>query len=150
MPPLGFPKVASYAALWACLLASPVGASPEDDYQRGLAAYNKDELIDAMGWLEQASAAGHPKAQALLAYILDKAEENAARSLELFRPLYREGRQSVLEVIRAEEALAKSRTAKMDALLGLHLTYARLMAASGQLNEAAVAAIASSLKETRP
>ena len=41
--------------------------------------------------------------------------ERSQKSLELFRPLYREGRQSVLEVLRAEEAVARSQLQLLEA-----------------------------------
>ncbi len=60
--------------------------------------------------------------------------EQAEKSLELFRPLYREGRQSILEVLRAEEGLARARTTYIGALYQAHAGYARLKLASGGLN----------------
>ena len=53
-------------------------ANPDRDYQRGLDAYLNEDLINAMQILEQAATQGHLKAQVLLAFILDKSEENEA------------------------------------------------------------------------
>ncbi|MDE2490790.1 MAG: TolC family protein [Elusimicrobia bacterium] len=73
----------------------------------------------------------------------------ARRSLVLFRPLYREGRQSVLEVLRAEEGLAQAQAAYAQALFGLHDGYARLLAAQGRLDAAGVAEIQRHLETSR-
>jgi len=71
-----------YSALfpWGLTLvlwASIAMGDPESDYQRGLKAYTAEDLIGAMEALGQAADAGHARAQALLGYIFDKAEENA-------------------------------------------------------------------------
>ncbi len=60
-------------------LLSPVGAAwadPQADYQRGFEAYLNQDLIASMDALSKAADAGHAKAQSLLGYIHDKAEEN--------------------------------------------------------------------------
>lgn len=61
--------------------------------------------------------------------------EQAEKSLELFRPLYREGRQSILEVLRAEEGLARAGTTYIGTLYQVHAGYARLRLASGELTD---------------
>ncbi|OVE75810.1 hypothetical protein BVX98_07055 [bacterium F11] len=66
---------------------------------------------------------------------IKSAKENAAISLEKFRPLYREGRQSVLEVLRAEKALADASRGYDQAIFAAHLTYTQLQMAMGQLRE---------------
>ncbi|MEK7745304.1 MAG: TolC family protein, partial [Elusimicrobiota bacterium] len=70
-------------------------------------------------------------------------------ALELFRPLYREGRQSVLDVLRAELALAQAEAAYLENLQALHASYAALRLAEGSFDDAAVAAIVRNL-EARP
>lgn len=67
-------------ALWSGWLA----ADAESDYQRGLKAFEEENLILAMQSLGRAASAGHAKAQALLAYIHDKAEEDA-QALRYYR-----------------------------------------------------------------
>jgi len=62
----------------------------------------------------------------------------AQKALALFRPLYREGRQSILEVLRAEEGLARTEAAYLDNLYSLHAGRARLLLAAGSLDESAV------------
>ena len=64
--------------------------------------------------------------------------DKARQSLELFRPLYREGRQSIMEVLRAEEGLAKAQAAYLESLYGLHIGRARLLLAAGSLDGQAV------------
>lgn len=80
-------------------------------------------------------------AAAALLPILRASAEKADKSLELFRPLYREGRQSILDVLRAEEALMKARAAYLDAVFRTHTGYARLQLAAGRLDAAAIAEI---------
>ncbi|MDE2290642.1 MAG: hypothetical protein KGL53_01060, partial [Elusimicrobia bacterium] len=77
------------------------------------------------------------------------AREHAAKSLELFRPLYRQGRQSVLEVLRAEDALAQSQLAVIDILERLDEGWAGLTAAAGGLDEASLVELRRSLEEKR-
>lgn len=63
----------------ALLLGGTVlAATPAEDYAAGLHAYQQENLIPAMQLLERAAEAGHPEAQVLLGYILDRAENNAA------------------------------------------------------------------------
>lgn len=52
-------------------LASPAS---DEDYQKGLKAYQSDDVMGAMPLLKRSADAGHAGAQAVLAYILDKAE----------------------------------------------------------------------------
>lgn len=72
------------AGLLALALSSAALASPQEDYEKGLTAYRTDDLITAMQLLERSANAGYPPAQALLAYILDKAEQDA-QAFELYR-----------------------------------------------------------------
>jgi TPR repeat protein len=67
------------------VLLLPIGtyAGPAEDYERGLKAYLEDDLITAMNWLRSSADAGHTQAQVMLAYILDKAEDNA-QAFELY------------------------------------------------------------------
>lgn len=61
--------------------ASAAGAAPADDYQRGLQAYQRGDVVAAMSALGGAAKAGHAPSQSLLAFILDRADfiEDAAR-----------------------------------------------------------------------
>ncbi len=72
--------------------------------------------------------------------------EKAQKSLELFRPLYREGRQSIIDVLRAEEGLMRAQSAYLGTLFQLHAGYAQLQMASGALDDQAVARIDQQLK----
>lgn len=71
--------------------------------------------------------------------VLREAVEQADKSLELFRPLYREGRQSIFDVLRAEDALLKTREGYLETLYQAHAGYAGLRLAEGRLDAAAVA-----------
>jgi outer membrane protein TolC len=65
--------------------------------------------------------------------------DRARRSLELFRPLHREGRQSIIEVLRAEEALARAENAYWETVHGVHASFLALRLAAGSLDDAALA-----------
>lgn len=74
---------------WAhVVLAAGLGnawATPDDDYRRGLEAFNRGDVTTAMTVLRAPAKASHVASQTLLAFILDRADfpEEAAR-------LYRE------------------------------------------------------------
>jgi TPR repeat protein len=52
-------------------------AAPADDHQRGLQAYHRGDVVGALGILRPAARAGHAPAQALLAFLLERADETA-------------------------------------------------------------------------
>ncbi len=56
------------------VLAAPVHAAAQDDYQRGLQAYHRGDVAAAMAALQTAAQAGHAASQSLLGYILDRAD----------------------------------------------------------------------------
>lgn len=64
--------------------------------------------------------------------------EKARKSLELFRPLYRQGRQSVLEVLRAQASLLQAEAGYYETLYKLNLYRAQALLASETLDAAAV------------
>lgn len=53
-----------------------VWAAPEDDFRAGSEAYRGGDVVQAMALLKKSADVGHAPSQALLAYILDKAEFN--------------------------------------------------------------------------
>jgi TPR repeat protein len=80
-----------FALFNAQLWAVPIGvAGPQEDYQRGYAAYRADDVVTAMQYLEKAADQGHGDARVLLAYILDKAEDDS-RAIELYRQAAEQG-----------------------------------------------------------
>lgn len=76
-------------------------------------------------------------------------QDRAAKSLDLFRPLYHSGRQSIIEVLRAEEGLAKAQAAYLQTLFQAHTAYLRLQAAAGSLDEKVIDQV-SKLIEVKP
>ncbi|NLO90986.1 MAG: TolC family protein [Elusimicrobia bacterium] len=84
---------------------------------------------------------------ALALPLAEAARDDAARSLELFRPMFRQGRQSVLEVARAEYALMSARAAVAEQVFKLHSYYAATLLASGGLDDAAIAFISAAVSE---
>ena len=64
-----------FALLFAWQMTSAHGA-PEDDYRAGSQAFRRGDVVEAMAMLKKSADVGHAPSQALLAYILDKAEFN--------------------------------------------------------------------------
>jgi TPR repeat protein len=51
-----------------------VMAAPADDHQRGMAAYQRGDVVAAMSAFRAAARSGHAPSQSMLAFILDKAD----------------------------------------------------------------------------
>lgn len=69
----------------SCLLVPTLlFAEPQDDYQQGLEAYQRQDLMTSIKALRIAADSGHAKAQSLLGYIFDVAEENG-QALHYYR-----------------------------------------------------------------
>lgn len=64
--------------------------------------------------------------------------EKARQSLELFRPLYRQGRQSVLEVLRAQASVLQAEAYRAETIYKLNLFRAQALLAAETLDEAAI------------
>lgn len=112
------------------------------------ATSSRDGLVDAIRGEVLARAAG---LRGLLAVApeLEESSARARRSLEQVLPLYREGRQSVMEVLRAEEAVARAEDARLETQARLRSDWAALRAAQGRLDAAAVAELARGLEEVK-
>ncbi len=80
---------------------------------------------------------------------LREAVARARDSLEQVRPLYREGRQSVLDVLRAEEAVARLEEARLETVYRQRSEWASLRAAQGLFDAEAVAVLSRSLEVSR-
>lgn len=80
---------------------------------------------------------------------LEESLARARQSLEQVRPLYREGRQSVMEVLRAEDAVAHLEEARLETLYQLRSQWAALRNAQGRLDDATVAVVTKSLEESK-
>lgn len=78
---------------------------------------------------------------------LNESLSRARQALELVRPLYREGRQSVMEVLRAEEGVARLQEARLETLYRLRSGWAALRAAQGRLGDEEIAALSGSLEK---
>lgn len=57
---------------------TPVWATPADDHRAGMQAYHRGDVVGAMTVLQPAAAAGHAPSQALLAFLLERADETEA------------------------------------------------------------------------
>lgn len=77
--------------------------------------------------------------------LVQEAVGQAEKSLELFRPLYREGRQSILDVLRAEEGLVRAQQALYENLYHLHSGFARLLLVTGKLEPSSIKEIENQL-----
>ena len=104
---------------------------------RRAAAAGREAAAESASIETGQALADYEAAQAAVPLLRDSAEK-ARRSLELFVPLYREGRQSILDVLRAEDALLRARAGYLRALFSAHLAFLRLRLAQGRLDAAAV------------
>lgn len=71
---LGFRRTRACLVGLGLGLATAVWAAPADDHQRALQAYNRGDVVGAMSALRAPAKAGHAPSQALLAFILDRAD----------------------------------------------------------------------------
>jgi outer membrane protein TolC len=78
----------------------------------------------------------------------DQSVTQARESLKLVRPLYREGRQSVLDVLRAEEAVARLEEIRLESSAQVRLEWAALKAAQGRFDESAISTLSQSLEKS--
>ena len=87
--PRGFrPRHGLAAALLGAMLAwlavPGAQAAPADDHARGLKAYHRGDVVDAMNALRPAVQAGYAPAQTLLAFILERSDF-AEEAVALYR-----------------------------------------------------------------
>lgn len=78
--------------------------------------------------------------------LAEQAIKDAEQSLELFRPLFRQGRQSVLDVVRTEYALMSARAYYEEQIFKLHSYHAAILFVSGALDESAVSRISDAVE----
>ncbi|MDP3541003.1 MAG: TolC family protein [Elusimicrobiota bacterium] len=135
--------------------ASILFGDPAYASRRARAAADENAAAAARAGAEDA-ARGEVLARAAglrgLAAALPEVSEALARaraSLEQVRPLYREGRQSVLEVLRAEEAVARLEEARLETVYRQRAEWASLRAAQGLYDADAAAALGRSLEATQ-
>ncbi|MBI5245561.1 MAG: TolC family protein [Elusimicrobia bacterium] len=112
------------------------------------ASASREGLVDAVRGEVLARAAGL-RGLTVVVSALDESSARARRSLEQILPLYREGRQSVMEVLRAEEAVARAADARLETQARLRSDWAALRAAQGRLDAPAVAELTRSLEAAR-
>ncbi len=79
---------------------------------------------------------------ALALPILAQTLKRAQKALALVGPLYREGRQSIVEALRAEEGETAAQKALLQDSFGIHLGYARILLSVGDLNAEGIKKIA--------
>lgn len=133
-------------AQWA--LGDPARSARQDKVAAGeRAGQERVRALDERARMEiLQSVRAYEGARDALPWAIDTVDR-ARQSLELFRPLYREGRQSILDLLRAEEALARAESLRLETLSELHLSRARALAAAGVLDEASVAALSAALEK---
>ncbi|MEA3307682.1 MAG: TolC family protein [Elusimicrobiota bacterium] len=72
----------------------------------------------------------------------------ARKSLDLFRPMYRQGKQSVMEVLRAEATLLELKAAHFENLYKMHLYHAQSLLTAEMLDNQAIIKISNALQES--
>lgn len=117
------------------------------DSARAEAAMAKSRADEArkQAQTELAEALNNYKAARESLPVTKETVEKAKKSLELFRPLYRQGRQSVLEVLRAQASVLQAEAAYYETLYKLNLFYAQTLLASETLDSAAVQSMSEKL-----
>ncbi|MHB0995442.1 MAG: TolC family protein [Elusimicrobiales bacterium] len=95
--------------------------------------------------VEAAEALNNYKAAAESLPVAKETVEKARQSLELFRPLYRQGRQSVLEVLRAQASVLQAEASYYETVYKLNLYRAQALLAAEKLDAAAVKEISDKL-----
>ena len=70
---------------------------------------------------------------------------NAQKSLDLFIPLYRQGKQSIMEVLRANANLLQAQSFYYESVFKYHLYYTKLMYLIGDLNDTYIKSISKNL-----
>lgn len=95
--------------------------------------------------IEAAEALNAYQAAAESLPVAKETVEKARQSLELFRPLYRQGRQSVLEVLRAQASVLQAEAAYHETVYKLNLYRAQALLAAERLDAAAVKEISDKL-----
>lgn len=73
--------------------------------------------------------------------------EKAKQSLELFRPLYRQGKQSIMEVLRAENSFFQARASYYEAVYKTHLFYLQTLFYAEKLDDSALERVENNLKK---
>jgi len=96
--------------------------------------------------LEVTQAAEQYRSAVLRLAAAKETQTRAAQALNLFRPLYRSGRQSVMEVLRAEEGLARSEATTHQMRLAVHAGWAHLQQTLGRLDSSAIETLQSHLE----
>jgi outer membrane protein TolC len=78
--------------------------------------------------------------------VMSRTLDQAQKSLNLVGPLYREGRQSVIEALRAEEGVVHTEEAYLQTGYELHASYAQVLLTSGELGSKGIDQIARHLE----
>ena len=73
--------------------------------------------------------------------ILTETLKQAQKALKLVGPLYREGRQSIVEALRAEEGEMQAQKALLEDSFGIHSGYARILLSAGDLDATGIVKI---------
>ena len=135
-------------AQWA--LGDPArGARERRSTALASAARRGREALAEQGEIEWRRALRARTAALAVSSEMDRTVEQAQKSLELFRPLYREGRQSILDLVKAEQALADAEKARAEARHALWWSHVQVLAAAGLLEDKNVAVLGDGL-ESRP
>jgi len=72
---------------------------------------------------------------------------NAEKSVELFIPLYRQGKQSIMEVLRANANLLQAKSSYYESVFKYHLYYIKLMYLTQNLNNEVIKLISKNLSK---
>lgn len=99
--------------------------------------------------IEVTNAYTNYKSSAKALTIMKDSRNQAQKSVKMMRTLYRQGRVSVIDILRAEDQLLSIQTAFFKTAYNMNMAYASLMAVSGQLSIDTVQTINDLTEEAR-
>jgi len=111
-----------------------------------------DAKISSMGEqavIEVSNAYNNYKASARALTEMRNSKDQALKSVKMMRVLYKQGRISVIDMLRAEDQLLSAQSAFYRTVYNMNMAYVSLMAVSGQLSLDTVDAINNLTAEAR-
>ena len=118
----------------------------EEQYQQASANLSS---IGEQVTIEVTNAYMNYKASAEALKEMRNSRDQALKSVKMMRVLYRQGRVSVIDILRVEDQLLSAQTAFFKTVYNMNIAYASLMAVSGQLSLDTVQTINDLTQEAR-
>lgn len=139
------------STLYAIRINFPVGDPSYISRKEKVLAYAKKSKQDFLAKLKAARTELSLSCSSYLTsvkgfYLAKNTLEKAENSLELFRPLYRQGKQSIMEVLRAEKSLFEAKATYYETVYKTNLFYLQTLFNAEKLDDNSLAKIEENLK----